>query len=207
MTKTVQAICLSWLLLLLGTVVLGQTVRDLSFREAIWGEKILPGDIEERVLVIILWSVNSGPCRSTIYEMNSFYKKYTREGILVTSIHDNSVPSDIIWKYAKQNSLVFPIYKGTLGDVGEIKDLPRFLVFNHEGKIEHNLPPREAIKKIQEIMRKSPHWLIGKEIKRLKSEASRMVGLCKEGGNFTSLYKQLKKKQESGDDSEKEEAE
>lgn len=184
----------------------GVTIDNISFGELWMGEELSREDLQDHVVGVEFWGKWCGPCRAAMPHLVNRYTKYSPKGFILLGFHSTKTETkEEVIAFCKANKVAFNIYNGGSVSGVEVQGIPRFVLFNHQGKMVYSGHPMESDKIFEDTMKAAPDWLIGEgPYKKLKALADKL----KEHKDLGKILKTLKEKHLNSDDAdEKAEAE
>jgi peroxiredoxin len=93
-------------------------------------------DLRGQVVLVNMWATWCPPCRSEMPELDSIYKRFKKDGLIVLAITDEEAGK--ARQFVDEHRLSFPILLDTDKSVHKqftIEGLPRSFVYDREGKL------------------------------------------------------------------------
>jgi thiol-disulfide isomerase/thioredoxin len=121
--------------------LLSFTLQDLA------GQPIKLSKWEGHPLIVDFWATWCPPCRKEIPELNTIYRKYRSQGLVVVGISVDKIQGDGIKSvrpFAHELKITYPILMAddALIDATEVDNLPTNLFVNRNGEVVSRLEGR-----------------------------------------------------------------
>ncbi|MDI6733666.1 MAG: TlpA disulfide reductase family protein [Planctomycetota bacterium] len=182
------------------------TINNMTFGELWMGEELSKDDLRGHVVGVEFWGIWCPPCRSAMPHLAERYKKHNPKGFILLGFHSTrqETKEDVI-AFCKSNKVTFNIYDGGNISGVEVKGIPHFVLFDHNGNMVYSGHPMESGKKFEETMKSAPDWLTGEGPYKKLNALAQKIRERKELGKTLSTLKTKHLNSENAD--EKSEAE
>lgn len=81
--------------------------------------------------------------------------------MLILGFHCQNAPKDQIISFYKANKVKFPLFQGGQIKGINVKDIPHFCLFDHNGEMVYEGPVAQADKTLDEVMSRAPDPMVG----------------------------------------------
>jgi peroxiredoxin len=123
------------------------TLNDLNGQA--WTLKELRG----KVVVVNFWATWCPPCRKEMPDLESLYKKYKDEGLVILAISDEDAAK--VKPFIEQQGVKYPVLLDPgrkVSGLFQIQGLPRTFVYDREGKLIEQSIDMRTKKQFQEML-------------------------------------------------------
>lgn len=114
-----------------GTKIINFTLDDLG------GQPVSLSSYHGKVVVLNFWATWCGPCRSEMPSLETLYKKYRDQGLVVVGVNLEESRS-AVRQFAKQDKITFPVLLDSSGRVAlayGARSLPVTYVIDRAGDV------------------------------------------------------------------------
>ncbi|MFC1588142.1 PDZ domain-containing protein [Planctomycetota bacterium] len=161
-----------------GEVEEGRDIDVVILGKQVWGEPLIPEDLEDRIVVCYHWELTCGRATGAFPKIKKLADKFRDQGVIFIGFHvcrhPEIVEENIIYR-CQQLQPNFPITRRGWVSEWPAYILPWAIVFDHTGKriFGDRLWGMETV--IEEAVAKAPHYLVGGPYKELKDLADKIA--------------------------------
>lgn len=145
---------LVYLLIIVATVTLSACDRSTRYAD-LDGNQLTLKQFKGKWLLINYWASWCKSCYQEIPELNNFYQKHKKDGILLVGVNYDLVPSEQLRKLVNQFHIAFPVLTTDpakeLG-INDIPGLPSTYVIGPDGQVAKRLFGVQTEKSLEEAL-------------------------------------------------------
>lgn len=135
----------------------GRTSYNFSFPDTM-GNLVTMRDIRGKVVLIDAWATWCKPCREDIPYLQELEKEFGEKNVAFVSISFDEIKDKDKWKKFVRDERLTGIqlfangFKNKMGEIYKISGIPRFMVFDQEGKIVNIDAPRPSDPQLKNLL-------------------------------------------------------
>tara|TARA_B110000037_G_scaffold60343_1_gene73936 strand:- start:3723 stop:4436 length:714 start_codon:yes stop_codon:yes gene_type:complete len=161
-------------------------LSDWKFGDTLFGERVTPGALEGKVVVLEYWDVKSESCLKSISQLATIDKKLRSKGVKVIGAEAYGSGKEQIAEVVKSQKVGFSITDGVKGPLS-ISGLPHAVVFGADGRVLFSGHPNDkafeatvrnalaGVKKVERIVAKAASSLLVAERTWTNQEGETLV--------------------------------
>ncbi len=133
----------------------GQNAPDFQLTD-LTGKSVSKKDFEGKILVVDLWATWCGPCKAESPYFEALAKEFANDKVAFISVCIDSKES--VWrKYLEKHEKTSLQYMADRSEFQNylINGIPRFMVFDKDGKIIDAFAPRPSDEKLKQLIQRS----------------------------------------------------
>ena len=129
---------------------------DITQAQQICGPKISPDMLRGKVVFVVYWGTNCGPCRQTMPHLQEMYSQLAKTGMFcVIGNHVQEYTPDTD-KFLKERGITFPVYQHLSLPVNrDFSGIPRAFLFDVTGNVVAEGNPAEVANKVPALLKEA----------------------------------------------------